>query len=279
LVAETSRAGRIRVLVTVKAYPSIGKKTGESVCVAGIDVATGSWVRLYPLPFRDLPKERQFEKYATIEVDVRPPRNDPRPESRACDIDSLEVVEGPLPAAAAPERRAQILPTLESSMCAIARRQKVDGTSLGVFRPRELLEFVTAPEEAEWPQAKQARLDQGRLIGPEMAPLEKIPHSFSYRYRCEDDGCKGHEQTIIDWEIMQAYRKWRRDHGERRALEMIEDKWAREMWGPERDTFFFTGNQLAHPQSFLVLGTFWPKKPARGGGSSGWVQGELLPPR
>ena len=57
-----------RVLVTVKAYPEISAKHGETVCVAGIDVDTGYWMRLYPVPFRDLEAYRKFEKYSIIEV-------------------------------------------------------------------------------------------------------------------------------------------------------------------------------------------------------------------
>ena len=54
------------VLVTVKAYPVIGRRTGESVCVAGarLDRGQPQWIRLFPVPFRSLGKERQFDKYA-----------------------------------------------------------------------------------------------------------------------------------------------------------------------------------------------------------------------
>lgn len=270
---------RIRVLVTVKAYPSIGKTIGESVCVAGIDLESRGWVRLYPLPFRELPDEQQFKKFATVEIDVRKPRSDPRPESRRCDVDSVRVVEEALPAGVAKKRREAVLPLLQPSMCAIQRQQRAAGTSLGVFRPKELLDFVATGTDEAWAPEKQARMDQTKLLGRDLPPLEKIPFKFAYRYLCDDAKCRGHRQTIIDWEIMEAFRKWRRVYGEARALTMIEDKWAGEMWSPDRDTFLFAGNQKLHPQSFLLLGTFWPKKPARGAAPSGWVQDELLPPR
>lgn len=57
-----------RVLVTVKAYPNLSRKYGETVCVAGIDLDTNQWIRLYPIPFRDLDSDQKFKKYNIIEV-------------------------------------------------------------------------------------------------------------------------------------------------------------------------------------------------------------------
>jgi hypothetical protein len=57
-----------KVLVTVKAYPNPSKKYGETVCVAGIDLGTGKWIRLYPIQYRDLEDEKKFKKYSIIEI-------------------------------------------------------------------------------------------------------------------------------------------------------------------------------------------------------------------
>jgi hypothetical protein len=70
--------------------------------------------------------------------------------------------------------------------------------------------------------------------------------------------CNGHTQSIIDWEIAQAFRTWRYDETER--LEKIREHWLDKLCGTGRDTFFFAGNQHLHPGSFLVLGVFWPPK-------------------
>jgi hypothetical protein len=63
----------IDVLVLVKAYPQPSTKYTESVCVAGLrlDTPVPGWVRLYPVPFRLLKRERQFSKYDLIRVLVR----------------------------------------------------------------------------------------------------------------------------------------------------------------------------------------------------------------
>ena len=40
-----------RILVTVKTYPTLSRKYGETVCTAGVR-EDGTWVRMYPVPFR-----------------------------------------------------------------------------------------------------------------------------------------------------------------------------------------------------------------------------------
>jgi len=53
---------RMKVLITVKAYPAISKKYNETVCTAGI-TEEGKWIRIYPIPFRQLEYDNQFRKY------------------------------------------------------------------------------------------------------------------------------------------------------------------------------------------------------------------------
>ncbi|MFH1526336.1 MAG: hypothetical protein ABIG69_06745 [Bacteroidota bacterium] len=42
-----------RILIAVKTYPTISKRYDELVCTAGF-LADGTWIRLYPIPFRKL---------------------------------------------------------------------------------------------------------------------------------------------------------------------------------------------------------------------------------
>ena len=53
---------RERVLITVKTYPTLSRKYGETVCTAGVR-ADGSWMRIYPVPFRRLEEEEQYKKF------------------------------------------------------------------------------------------------------------------------------------------------------------------------------------------------------------------------
>jgi hypothetical protein len=252
----------ISVLVTVKAYPSIAADVGEAVCVAGIREDTGDWIRLYPLPFRDLPRDKQFDKYATISVAARKAPKDSRPESYVARVDTLEVVKAALPAGTWVKRRAVIDPLERPSMCAIIREQEETHRSLGLFRPAEPPELVVQRHKDEgWAPEKQAVIDQARMLGPDLPPLERIPYRFLYRYRCAGEpGCRGHEQTIIDWEIVQAFRREREAMGEKAAVDWVLTRWTDDLWAPGRDSRIFTGNQAAHRASFMVLGVFWPPK-------------------
>src|SRR5690554_4275899 len=77
-----------KVLITVKTYPSLSAKYGELVCTAGF-LEDGSWIRLYPIPFRKLKYEEKYKKYQWIELDIVKNNKDFRPESfRPATIDT-----------------------------------------------------------------------------------------------------------------------------------------------------------------------------------------------
>jgi len=269
---------RLRILVTVKAYPAIGKRHGEAVCVAGIDVDQPRWIRLFPVPFRDMPFDQRFRKFDVIEVEARK-ASDPRPESYQPNVDTIRIV-GKIPATRAGERRRLIDPLIQPSLCAIRRQQVAMATSLGAFRPEAPPELVVTQDRSAWEPNKQLIVDQPSMLMPGKQGLEKVPYRFSYRYRCAGEAtCRGHEQSIVDWEIAEAFRRWRDRYGESGALERIKSKWTDEVWAAERDTSLFTGNQFKNPDGFLVLGVFWPPKRTTDGGSRAPAQGELLPPQ
>lgn len=50
----------MKVLVTVKTYPTISVKYDELVCTAGFR-EDGSWIRIYPIPFLKRPMKSDTE--------------------------------------------------------------------------------------------------------------------------------------------------------------------------------------------------------------------------
>jgi hypothetical protein len=58
-----------KICIIAKTYPTLSRKYNELVCTAGVR-ADGSWVRLYPIPFRQLDYENQYHKFQWIEVDI-----------------------------------------------------------------------------------------------------------------------------------------------------------------------------------------------------------------
>jgi len=252
----------------VKAYPALSRKYGEVSCVAGMEMTAAGprWIRLYPVPFRSLEDDKQFSKYQPVRLKVEAHRSDRRPETRRPDRDSIELRGAPLSTKNAwAQRRRFVEPLMTASMCEIARRQRSDRTSLGVFRPKRVLEFSVekaSVDEAKLQIAKAWAAQTSLLDGlgsdertNQLRELEQVPWKFRYRYECDDANCKGHNQLIIDWEIAQFYRRVRHFDDWR---DRMRKRWLDEVCGDDRDTAFFVGNMHQHPRSFLILGVWWP---------------------
>jgi len=250
-----------RILITVLAYPSPSKKYTECVCVAGITMRSHEWVRLYPVPFRELPPNQRFHKYDVLEVRVRRHTFDTRPESYRPDCQGFKRI-GRLDTREGWRARSRIVLAASSqSMCEILRQQKATGKSLGVFKPASVEDFVVEDAPAEWPKRRLQILAQGSLFNPGAKKLEKIPLRFYYKYKCAQPDCRGHRQTLIDWEAGALYRNLRdRGHDLPAIKKKIRQKFLDELCSERKNTHFFVGNQHLHPRSFLVLGVYWPPR-------------------
>ncbi len=252
---------RIRVMITVKAYPTVSRQYNETVCVAGIRVDTPhpEHVRLFPVPFRDLEQAQQFHKYDLVEVDVSGHARDDRPESRRPDLSTLRVV-GHVPSDGEWKQRAQwVRPLVAGSLCQIKRDQKDIGTSLGVFRPGKVTGFklVKAEERSDWQEMMASQMN---IFDPERRKLEALPYRFVYRFRCTDQECGGHEIGLLDWEAGAAYLRWRHRYPPQVLEDKIREKWFIDIAGPKRDVHFFAGNLHKRPKQFMLLGAFYPPR-------------------
>lgn len=255
-------ADKVELLITVKAYPAVSQRHGEVVCVAGVrtDTPEPEWCRLFPVPFRDLAFQQRFVKYEIVSLNAQAHGTDQRRETLRPDPDSVKrgkVIDTKKDPTWS-RRRPYVEPLEVGSMCEILSRQREDGTSLGFFRPAEILDFTVEKETGDWDPAKQNVVDQPSLLFPTKGGLEKIPYRFRYRYRCDEPGCGTHHQSIIDWELAQAFRRWPYPEAER--LEKIRQLWLDRMWAEDRETRLFVGNQHLYPDKFLVLGVFWPRR-------------------
>jgi hypothetical protein len=255
----------LELMVAVKAYPSISQTYGEAVCVAGVrlDTPKPEWVRLYPVRYRELPVEKQFKKYEVIRLRARKHSSDRRRESFRPDEDSIQRLRS-LPAGAHwPMRRQLVEPLIGPTMCELGagRRGGAEGPSLGLVRPARVSRLQLRPAE-EWSLGQKATAGQGNLL-TEKTELEKLPFTFAYEWTCQEPRCKGHLQSIADWELSEAYRSWQRKGYD--PVAAIRSRWLDEICAASRETYFFVGDQHQRPGKFLVLGTFYPKPaPHRG---------------
>jgi hypothetical protein len=257
--ATTVGAERISLLVTVKAYPAISSTYGEVVCVAGIrtDTPAPTWVRLFPVPYRDIPFDQRFKKYQHISLEASHHSGDKRPETFRPNVDTLELGDIVPTKKTWTERKRFIDPLVVDSMCDVLRRQQSERLSLAAVRPGEVLDLVLDSDVDEWNPSKAAVAAQPSLFFQGKHGLEQIPHRWRYHYRCSAN-CNGHMQSMIDWELSESYRSWRERYDAPTLLEKIRQRFLEEMCSPQKDTIFFVGNQHIHPRAFLVLGVFWP---------------------
>lgn len=259
---------RAEVLVTVKAYPQLSKRAmSEVVCVAGVRIDPGrpEWVRLFPVPFRDLPVAARFKKYEVVKVGLRR-GSDSRTESYMPDLDSIKPDRFvPIGRDVRWRERADLIGHLlgETTMCQLYRDNDGSGpaSSLGLIKPADVLDVTVEPNEGFDAQRKRLAemVAAETLLGPAKAELEPSPYVVKYRYRCLEDNCRTHFQSLIDWEVAEAGRKWPASYPLDEIPGRIRDKFLDQLCGEDRDTHFFVGNQKLHLQSFLVLGVWWPR--------------------
>lgn len=257
----------VKIVVLVKAAPVLTRNLDETMCVAGIriDEDLPSWLRLHPVPFRDLDDDRRFAKYQVVDAEVIRPKSDRRPESWSPIEGTITLGEvlGTKNGWAARRHLIEELP--ERHMCELVeanRKGSGPGSpSLGVVRPVEPPTLVISERDAaqieEWQRRAEGASARISLFDdPEgrKPPLEVVRWRFRYHYRCAAAGCGGHQQTIVDWEVLALWRRVRSQHDWK---DRMKRKFEVELWH-DRDTVLFVGNQEQHPTSFLVLGVFWP---------------------
>ncbi len=248
-------SGTIETLVVVRTYPVPSSKTVETSCTAGI-TRDGEWVRLYPVPYRLLDGDKQFHKWQWISVDVRAATNDPRPESRRIDEESIQILSPPLSTKHKwAERRQIVMPLKAQSMCWLrAERNRVRHPTLGLVKPRDVVAFnIQEDERREWSPSEWAKLRQrSMLYDPPRHELEKIPFKFMFRYFCEDKDCNSHEMMCSDWELAELYRKLQLGDWKSGITEKV--RWMIE----ERDLHFFVGTLSDHPSNWIIIGLWYP---------------------
>ncbi|NPU66237.1 hypothetical protein HL667_14630 [Bradyrhizobium sp. 83012] len=251
---------RKRVLIAVRTYPVPATKSIEASCTAGI-TEDGKWIRLFPVPFRLMAADNRFSKWQWITTDLIKAA-DARPESYKLNSDTI-VAEGILGTDGGWRARKGLMRTLmRPSMCCIRREQDAQGyPTLGIFRPSRIKRLVLEKAEPKWSDAELAILKQDDLF--QKAPsqtLEKIPFKFMYDFDCSDPECRGHSMSCTDWEMAEAYRRWRGKYGNEWEPK-FRARFEREMIH-KNDTHFIVGTVHKHPKNWIIVGLFYPPKQA-----------------
>jgi hypothetical protein len=252
LSEETKRA-----LIVIRTYPP-PSKSGVEVSCTGAITDRGEWLRLFPVPWRLLEKDKRFRKYQWVDVNVAKAR-DHRPESYKLKPDRISIVSEPLGTDNYWQLRKQVvLPLRAASLCDLVRQRDLHGyPTLGIFRPKSIDGLTITPERPEWTAKQLEALRQGHLFleKPEKE-LEKIPLAFRYEFRCEDEACNGHKIMCTDWEMSESYRKWRTEYGHNWE-EKFRQRYESDMV-LRNDTHFYVGTMHKHPGTWIIVGLFYP---------------------
>ena len=205
---------RERILVTVKAYPTLSTKYGETVCTAGVR-EDGSWIRMYPVPFRRLEEAGQYRKFDWLECRVVRHSSDPRPESfRPIDFAELKPIGHVATKDQWKERRRIILQPghVYDQLDTVIDAAKNDGRSLCVFKPTQVLGLIREPTESNWnpttlkrmlEKQAQSEMFEDNSWRENFTAIPKLPYKFSYRFK-DVVGTESKLQ-ILDWEIGALY--------------------------------------------------------------------------
>jgi hypothetical protein len=261
----------IKVLITVKTYPLPSNKYKELVCIAGV-LEDGRWIRIYPIIFRSLPKDKKFEKYEWIQLDLVRNTSDFRPESYRpkSDASSIHILHKVGTEHEWAERKKYVLKEMFTSLEELIMRAKSDKcTSLATFRPREIIDFIVEEDTRTWKQQWSAYYEQYGLFeidekgeGVLRKKVDKVPYKYSYKFICEGES-KPHTLMIEDWEIGALY--WhclkQAEEDETEANNLVRKKYFDEFLN-KKDIYLFLGTTKQYhkvaPNPFVIIGVFYP---------------------
>ncbi len=145
-------------------------------------------------------------------------------------------------------------------------KNKAIGTSLCVFKPTRVIDFVWEDDIREWSKEKLENLRQLSLFDSveenRLNIVKKIPYKFSYIF--EDLNRKRRKLMIEDWETGQLF--WncvqRHQGDEQKACADVRKKYFDD-FSKTKDLHFFLGTTLQFhnvgPNPFIIIGTFHPK--------------------
>ncbi|MDN4185456.1 MAG: hypothetical protein QY871_00020 [Dehalococcoides mccartyi] len=259
-MAEITKWHTKKVLITARTYPVPSKKSIEVSCTAGI-TDEGDWVRLFPIPWRFLDSDKRFKKYQYIEAEILKSSSDPRSESYKINIDTIKIISPPLSTNNKWESRKNIVyPKRSASLCQLQHEcETYKIPTLGIIKPQFIKRLIIEKSSPDWTESELAKLRQYPLFGnANIRELKKLPFTFKYEFQCEEPGCKSHTLSCVDWEMGSSYLNWINRYGDNWESKFRE-KWENTMIN-QNDTHFYVGTVSDHPNSWIIIGLFYPLK-------------------
>ena len=240
-----------QVFITVKTYPTLSRNYDELVCTAGF-LENGSWIRVYPLPFRKLDYENRYRKYQWIELPIERNFSDPRPESfRVTDLSKIKLIGDPIGTEQGWFKRKEIVfakKTIFSNLEKLIELANKNCLSLATFKPRQFLNFIIEQTDRDWSVDHLQTLKQKanhlssfqteQEVRKELSVVKKLPYKFSYQFRDDEDRVS--TLMIEDWEIGALYWKClEKSNSEQKAIEQVKQRYGDKFL--QNDLYLFLG--------------------------------------
>ncbi len=206
-------------------------------------------VRLFPIRFRRLPPEAQFDRYDQVEMTVTK-ANDARVESFRVDEGSIKVCSRATASNFSDRNRVGLwAPLISESMEALETSQKSIGTSLGIICP-ENPEFCHEPLVDSGKEVQSLVNAQHLMFEEPLKPLQAPKYRFYYRFLSAG---KLYQRTILDWEVQAAFANFRqRYETEAIALKMLYEQYAKRI--PLQNLHFVMGTMAKRQFQFILIG-------------------------
>lgn len=208
-------------------------------------------LRLYPIRYRRLEKENQFDRFDLVEMEIWRATDDFRPESH-------KVVEGSIRVLrkgdklSARDRVKIWKPFIAPSLAALRDDNRATHRSLGIVRPDPgSVEFIwrKAKESSEEDrQIAEAAYQQESLFEDPLKKLSRPEYAFYYRFTSDGQPFNG---QIHDWEVQAAYFNYEKKYGTN-ALEKLKQKYQEDF--PKQNLHIIMGTMKAVPTKFIIIG-------------------------
>lgn len=244
-----------KILILVKTYPHRSTKYGEIVCTAGIR-SDGTWVRIFPVPFRLYTNEQQFSKYQWVECPAYKAK-DPRPESYHIDLDQQLILGDKIGTQGNWERRRKAIlekARVYTKFSELREMISQNAGSLAIFRPKKIKLRCEAaqcdddPPSAVSPEMMQMDLFHENDWRNEFKRVEPIPYDFKYEV-IDADGEKA-THKILDWELGSLF-YWEKQRlgSEEKARDSVKKKYGVDFLNTDKyDLYLYMGTMLQFQQ-------------------------------
>jgi hypothetical protein len=248
------------LLILAKTYPIPSKQRRETTCVAAIN-KSGELRRLYPIPFRFLDGNSQFNKWQWIQANIERDISDRRPESYRVDIDSIIPLNNISTKHGWKDRIDLIEPHILQGFFDLEERRIITNESFGFIRAFNINLDIQKSDHPDWTEEERLSLIKDGLFDSSRVKnrpiLKKVPLDFYYKYQCisTDKIITSHRHKINDWEAGAFYWNCVKDYGAnwemyfRRKLETEFSK---------KDLILMMGNQKRFQDQWLIISLIYP---------------------